>query len=207
MLGLPLEAMRQRRRDEARARQEASRLEREEFARQAAERRRKESGDFVAALTTRAVALMGQDGGTAWVCHAVSAATGLPLDEGRFAPGWQARNRISEAMAGERDRIMATPEAERRRLDKEAETAALVAGCRSRLEAEVMARFPGQPDWARMWLRGKHPALGRSPWEQCVDERSLERCRPLLDAARPKGRRRLGDRHGPIAWRAPLPAP
>ncbi|MDJ0388283.1 DUF2384 domain-containing protein [Roseomonas sp. E05] len=190
LLGLPLEAVLLRRRDEARARQEAARLEREEFARQAAERRRKESGDFVATLVLDAVALMGEDAGTAWVREAVGAATGLPFDEGRFALDWQARNRISEAMAGERGRIMAAREAERRRLDREAEAAAVVAGCRSRLEADVMARFPGQPDWAHMWLRGKHPALGRSPWEQCVDERSLERCRSLLDAARPKGRRR-----------------
>ncbi|WP_367595250.1 antitoxin Xre/MbcA/ParS toxin-binding domain-containing protein [Pseudoroseomonas deserti] len=65
-----------------------------------------------------------------------------------------------------------------------------MACCRSRLEAEVVARFPGQPDWAQMWLRGTHPALGRSPWEQSVGERMLQRCRRLLDAARPKGRLR-----------------
>lgn len=80
---------------------------------------------------TQAAALLGQDAGMTWVRDAVGATTGLSVDEGQFALDWQAKTRISEAMAGERGRIMAVREAKRRRLDREAEVAAEAARCRA----------------------------------------------------------------------------
>ena len=166
------------------------RLQREDRERQAAEQRRKESSEFVTALTTHAAAVLGEEVGAAWVRDAVGAATELPFDEGRFALDRQPRERTGETMGRERDRVLAVREVEWRRLAKKAEIAAEAAGCRAQLQAETLARFPGQPDRTQMWLRGRQHSLGRSPWDHCADERTLGDCARLFHASLHRGRRR-----------------
>lgn len=189
LLGLPLEQLRQLRRDESRRREETHRLENEEWQRQREERRRRESSAFVDSLTEKAMAAFGPTVGAAWVDDAIQAVTGSSIDAGRVLLGPETFRTLNVTFEQQRHRSERQKEMEQARRDQETRAVAMTARCRETLERRALSHFK-DPERAALWLRSTQPSLGRSPTAHCIDDRSLHECVRLLDISRAGSTRR-----------------
>jgi hypothetical protein len=187
--GLPLEDVRLARETEERERHKETLRQQAEAARLAAERRRRESTDFVEQISVAAQNLLGEDRGRAWVEAAVCAVTSTAFDDARFALSLPLRNSIQADLDRERSRVERLRDEEWQRLEAKAEADAMGARCRAKLEMQAMASFE-TPDRAALWLKNTQLVQGWRPMEHCRDERTLTECLRLLDSTVVKSRRR-----------------
>jgi hypothetical protein len=185
LLGLPLEAFRERRRqvvaeenrrleEERRAAAEAARLRAEQEQRDEIERKRLRAKEEQDSIVAKALTYMGDQEGQHFVAAPLDCLGGLALAQ---------LEGVTPAQGGA---VRTLLEAEISRLNAIWERQRQTADCRYRLQQAAVA-FHGE-ERAQLWMRSAHPGLsGKRPQDVAVDEDGLERCLRLL---RPGGKRR-----------------
>ncbi len=188
LLGLPLQSFRARRAKQQRQRRRRQEDASRRAAAEALERRRLETAEFLAGLTSAAATLLGAEGATAWVTARLEEAAGPGACADSTTLEFGPRSTLESALSRLRSEVYQARAAEEARAAAGQAAAAKAALCKAEIQRVAERHFLLEPDKAELWLRGLQRSLGASPRDYCTDDARLERCRRLLAAGGRAGR-------------------
>ena len=168
LLDLPLADVRQKRIAETEAREAAE-----------VDRRRRSAENFLARVAKEARGGLGEDKAKAWLAAKLGDIANPGSDE-RLEPNARFRRELEQALDAEICRLAAQRAAAANRRLADAQAKILIDALHERLLTAAKRAFRSQ-EKAEVWMNGKHPTLGKSPMEACVDEEGLARCCRLLN--------------------------
>ena len=174
LLSLPLEELRQKRVAEAGRRETEHRV-----------RSRRTVEAFLAQFRQEAETELGKDEAKAWLDARLGDVSSNLGSDDRLAPSSVFRRGLEADLRTAADRARAVRHAEADRMFARAQEEVRRDALRAKLLKAAQGKFR-EGGRAEIWMRSRHPGLGSSPLEACVDEGGLARCSRLLELAKRK---------------------